>query len=216
MIFELKKSKDKEIKKMYSKAIKDLNEFFEINWLYNTPPLILVKTRKDINNLVGYKTPNWWVGWADDERKIYLLDKENLEKESCHKYSEKDFRQRIKHELGHQFFSLISKSKFSVNQFIWLNEGLAIFVSGQLREKEIPKKFEKFLSQYSKWDGKSYGEAGYAIKLLVEKFGKEKLIGLIKSLKKIKSQKDFNLLFKKIYDKNPTYNFFNKLLEENS
>lgn len=43
---------------------------------------------------------------------------------------------------------------------------------------------------------------------------REKLLNLIKSLSKVNSEKDFNKLFKETYGSNPTYRFFNKLLNK--
>jgi hypothetical protein len=208
MIFELKEKKDKELEKMHQKAMKELNKFFEIDWRYNQPNIFLVKNRKTIDILLGKKTKNWVIAWSD-KRDIFLLDKKNIEKESCHKYSKETFENRIKHELAHSFFEILSKG----NVFpLWLNEGVGTYVAKQ--DKEIRfEKFERFLKFYSNWELEGYGESYLVIKLLIKNFGKTKLLKLIKSLSKIKSEKEFNSLFNKIYQSFPTYKFFNQLLK---
>lgn len=210
MIFELKIKKDKLIEKTYKKSMKELGEFFKINWIRNTPKVIIVKTRKEIDKLKGYKTPGWIIAWANMGT-IYLLDPKSYKKESSHVYSEKKFVKTIKHELCHLFFGIATKAN-NHDQFIWFNEGVAGFLSEQYKDKPKPKKFEKFLSQYSTWKEKPYNESSHAVKYLAKEFGKAKLLELIKSLSTVKSEKDFNRLFKKIYGSNPTYRFFNKLL----
>lgn len=212
MIFTLKQKRDKLLEEMYNKAMKELDEFFGLNWKKNTPNIIIVKNRKEIDKLKKRKTENWVVGWADGIT-IYLLNRRNYEKESSHKYSKTTYYQLLKHELTHLFFEIISKSN-TMNQFIWFNEGLAGFLSGQWKDKKIPEKFEKFLKQYSNWNGNAYNESANAVRLLNYKFGKEKLLKLIKSLSTVKSEKDFNNSFKSIYKSEPTYKFFNNLLNK--
>jgi len=213
MIFEIKEKKDKELEEMYKKAMKELDEFFGLNWKINLPKVFLIKTRKEINNLRKEKTENWMVAWAE-KHSIYILDKDNYEKESSHKYSKEHYFKLLKHELCHLFFQIVAESKFTYNQFIWLNEGLSGYLSEQYKDKTKPERLSEFLSQYSNWNGKSYNESSYAVKLLVDKFGKTKILALIKNLEFVKSEKDFNKLFKEIYGSEPTYKFFNILLKE--
>lgn len=208
MIFELKQKKDGELELMYNRAIKELNLFYKIKWKKSIPNIILLNSRKEINNFKFEKTPSWLVGWAN-ENIVYLLDRKSYEKESSHEYSKEKYYLLLKHELSHLFFDKFSNSN-TLDQFIWLNEGVAGCLSEQFKEK--PKKFEKFLDQYSNWNGNAYNESSYAIKFLREKFGDKKLRLLIKSLYKIKSEEDFRKLFQKIYGEKPSYKFFNSLL----
>ena len=212
MIVELKEKKDKELSDMYKKAMKELDAFFKLNWKIDIPKIIIFKTRKEIDKFKKEKTPNWLVGWADGNV-IYLLDRKNYEKESLHKYSKESYFRLLKHELCHLFFENVSEAN-TLSQFIWFNEGVAGFLSEQYKEKQKPEKFVKFLSQYSSWKGDAYVESLYVVKLLVDKFGKQKLLSFIRKLGEVKIEKDFNKLFKKIYGENPTYRFFNKLLLE--
>jgi len=211
MIFEIKEKKDKQLTSMYEKSMKELDSFYKLNWKYNTPRIILLKNRAEIDNLKNKKTPSWLVSWAE-ENNIYLLNGNNYEKESSHKYSKETYFRLLKHELSHLFFEIVSKAN-TMNQFIWLNEGVAGCLSEQYKEKNKPKKLKKFLDQYSDWKGDAYNESTYAIKSLKDKFGDEKLLSLIKSLSQVKSKNDFENLFKKIYGSLPTYSFFNKILK---
>jgi len=210
-IYELKEKKDKEVDLMYKKSMEELDSFYKLNWKYNTPRIIVLKNRKEIDNLKNKKTPGWLVGWTEGNN-VYLLDRKNYEKESSHKYSDEEYFQLIKHELSHLFFGIVSRAN-GMNQFIWLNEGVAGCLSQQYKGKNKPKKLGKFLGQYSNWKGDAYKESTYAVKILKDKFGDQKLLILIKSLSFVKSQKDFNKIFKEVYGSEPTYKFFNSLLK---
>ena len=213
MIFEIKEKQDKELEEMYEKAMKELDEFFELGWKRNTPRIFIVNTRKEIDNLRHEKTADWVIGWAN-KINIYLLNKVSFEKESCHKYSKIFYYKLLKHEICHLFFKIISKADTRDN-FLWLNEGIAGYLSEQYKDEKRPKRFQKFLNQYSDWKGNAYNESSHAIKLLFDQFGKEKLLTLIKSLGKVKTEQDFNDLFEKVYGEKPNYDFFNKLLKQN-
>jgi len=71
--------------------------------------------------------------------------------------------------------------------------------------------FSNFLDFYDKGGSGVYNESGFAVQLLVEKFGKQKLFELIKNLKSVKSADEFNASFKNIYGFEATYNGFNSL-----
>jgi len=210
MIFELQQKKDKELQEMYGKAMRELDLFYKLNWKRNTPNIIIVKTRKEIDQLRGCKTERWLIGWAE-RRNFYILDKKTFEKESNHKYSKTTYYKLIKHELSHLFFGILVNAK-NWDQFNWFDEGVAGYLSEQYKNFPKPQKLKTFLDQYSTWKGDAHHESSYAIKLLSEKFGEQKLLKLIKSLSKVGSEKDFNNLFKEIYRSKPTYPFFNKLL----
>lgn len=210
MIFKISSSKNKELEEFYEKSMKDLGTFFGVNWKYNRPRLMLVRDRTTINNLRDQKTEDWVVGWVN-KGDFYVLDRNNYEKESCHKYSKKEYFCLIKHELAHLFSHILSRNTHNPK---WLWEGVATYVSGQNELKKPVTKFHDFLKFYTQSGKGIYRESGFAVELLVKKFGKQKLLRLIKSLPKANTKIKFNKLFKKIYGKNSTYKFFNELLKD--
>lgn len=107
MIYQFQSLKNQKIYQMYKKAMKELNEFFEINWVENTPNIYIFPDRKAIDMFKGYKTKRWMAGWAEVNN-IYLLGPENYEAESIHKYSNEEYFMLIKHELSHLFFNVLS------------------------------------------------------------------------------------------------------------
>jgi len=210
MFFTIQSHDEKSLEKIYNRLVRELNVFFDLNLEKNKPKIFLVKDRKSINKLIGEKTQDWVVGWVDNSN-VFVLDKENFERESCHKYSEKGYSNLIKHELVHvltQFFSGILNMSIKPD---WLWEGLAIYLSNQNRNKKKPnqlKEFIKFYSQNNK-SSKVYKESGFAVEFLVKNFGRQKLLNLIKSLKNINSEKAFAKKFKEIYGFRLSYKNFN-------
>ena len=208
MVFKIKKIQNKRLEAFYKKSMKELDNFFKINWKSNLPSIFLIPDRKTIDLLKHKKTEKWIVGWANGQN-IFLLDPNNYSKESSHKYSEEEYKALLKHELCHLFYDEISKYSQKPR---WLDEGIATYLSGQNKFKKIPKKFNKFLDYYNGGGKGIYNESGFAIEILIKKFGKKKILNLIKKLPRIKNKTHFNKEFAKIYGFNLTYKNFNKLL----
>lgn len=205
MVYKIQKVNDEKLEKVYKRSIKELNEFFNLKWQENLPRLILVTDRKTIDTLRRYKTEPWLVGWANNEN-IYILDYINYERESNHKYSDKEYFGLIKHELAHSFTDKITNN---LQKPIWLLEGLALYLDGRNDPNKKPKKFKNFIKHYDKFNFEVYKESGYAIQFLVKKYGKNKLIKLLKESKNIDSSKDFAKLFKRMYGFDLNYKNFN-------
>ncbi|MAG01740.1 hypothetical protein CMI42_00210 [Candidatus Pacearchaeota archaeon] len=209
MTFSIQYIDDEKIEKDYKKAISELGNFFELNWEFNKPRIFLVKNRVTIDKILGKKTEDWVVGFVN-KADVYMLDRENYEKESCHKFSEEEYSKTIKHELAHSFFQVISGFK---NKPDWLWEGMAIYLSDQDETKNKPKEFSEFLDYYEKSGPGVYKESGFVVKLLVEKFGKQKILELIKSLMSINSKKEFQDKFKAVYGFELNYGNINEQLD---
>jgi hypothetical protein len=195
MAFLIQSINDKKVEVDYEKSMNELDEFFELNWIVNKPRVFLVKDRQTIDKILGKKTEDWVVGFVN-KADVYILDKDNYENESCHKYSDEEYSKTIKHELTHSFFQAVSGFK---NKPDWLWEGIAIYLSEQYKTKSKPKKFSEFLDYYEKSGSGVYKESGFVVKLLVEKFGKQKILKLMKSLKDINSKEQFEDKFREIY-----------------
>jgi hypothetical protein len=203
------------LEEAYRDSIKELNDFYGINWTKDLPKVQIVPDRKSIDALRGKKTEPWVVGGRVGKDSVFLLDRKNYGTESNHTYSEAEYLALLKHELSHCFFHRLSGASDSKHSRpIWLTEGVAIYTAGQNVFKKRPGTFEKFLNFETTGGSGVYGEAGFVVELLVHKFGKEKLLELIKSLGSIKSTEEFNTKFKEIYDFDPSYEKFNGLWRE--
>lgn len=210
MIYKLKEQRDKFIEKIYKDSMKNLNKFYEVNWTYGRPNVLIPESRKQIDQLKDMKTERWVIGWSSGQF-IYVLDRKKYEKESSNKYSVPFYMATVKHELSHAFYNIKSKG---INTPRWLCEGVAIYTSGQNKLKKMPVKFSTFLGFYENGGREIYSESGFAVQLLVKKYGKKKLLKLISSLNIVKDKEDFSKLFKKIYGFVLNYGNFNSLLKK--
>ena len=206
-MLEIKNKKDKLAEKFYNESMKELNEFFNINWQQNKPLLIFVSDRKIFDNIYKRKTEKWIVA-CNTGVAIFILDRKNFEKQSSHKYSDEHYKKLIKHELCHSFCDVLAYRKFYP---LWFGEGIALYLAEQIKEKIPPKEFSNFLEFYDKQDSKMYDEGGFVVAVLIEKFGRDRLIRLIKKLNDVESEEDFMKEFKKIYKFDLNYKNINEL-----
>ena len=212
MIFNLKTKRDQKLETFYEDSMKELGEFFEINWNRNRPNVWLVPDRKTIDDLRGEKTPGWVVGWGGAQYGgVYILDSKNFEKESDNKYSPERWNALIKHELVHCFYDIITGYQRKPR---WLGEGVAVYLSGQNQWHKPVNNFKTFLDSYDHVDKSVYSESGFVIELLIEKFGREKLLELLRKIKEEKpDEKGFKEMFESNYGIELKYEKLNALLK---
>lgn len=191
----IKQSDSTKVKDFYDKAMKELIQFYGINWIDNTPVIHVVDSRKDYNIMAGHSTEDWEVGKAYDDNKLLLLSPNSYEKESTHKYTDNEYYSLIKHELSHLFFNIFSKS----GEPAWLNEGFAIYVSDQLSRKERPKVFKNFLKYYSYEDKDIYEEVGFVVEGLIKRYCKDRVVGFLRRLCDVNSEEDFKREFEEYF-----------------
>ena len=150
------------------------------------------------------KTENWVVGWSWGRSAVFILNPENISKESCHDGSQYNIEHLIKHELCHSFFQM----KFGQSNFNWINEGVSIYVAGQLDKYKMPKEFKGFLD-----DVKVYEESGSVIKLVIDNFGKEKLFEFLHKQNGISEINELKSVFEEIFKEKLDYSYFNTLIK---
>ena len=182
------------------------DNFFEIK-LQTKPCLFLVDSHKQFEQIISKPMPNWLTGY-NVYNLIFILHPDKWQTESNHQYSPDKFKATLKHEICHIYFKKITGS----SQPIWLNEGLALYLSGQLKFRKDPGKLDNFL-QFSTdntiGNQTVYDQSGFAVQTLHQKYGKQNLLKLIKSIKTLKSPSKFSTLFQKIYKIPLTYQTFN-------
>ncbi len=206
-VFKVTSIENKKLQKYKDKAIEELNEFFDKKWVYNTPKIFIVDDRKTINLLKEQETEDWVVGWSWGRMAIYILNPNNISKESCHDGSKYNIEHLIKHELCHSFFQMT----FGRSNFTWINEGVSVYVAGQLDKYGMPLEFNGFL------DGKKvYQESGNAIKLILDNFGKKTLFEFLKKQSGIEDNDELKSVFKDVFKADLTYSFFNTLKDKSS
>lgn len=205
MIYKIIQQEDDFLEKIYRESMDDLNVFYEINWKHHLPKIIVVDDRKTIDLLKWEETENWVIGWAE-AKTVYVLNRDNFEKESNHKYNPDKYAALIKHELSHLFLNILSGGH---GKPVWLTEGFAIYTSGQNKFNKKPTDFKKFLEFHNNGGEGVYAESGFFVQALVEKFGKQKLLDLAKELKNKKTKEEFGQFFSKEYGFDLSYDEVN-------
>ena len=168
--------------------------------------LTLVYSREEMNNLLGYKTASWFVGYAGSSSKIFMLSPSVFDRESNH--SKRDFRKVLCHEICHLFIRQIHNSY----EPVWLEEGLAYCVAGQKsRLKNSNPIFNNpeaiFLidtrNRWNKTIGSQpdvpYALAFLLVDFLIRCYSKDRVIKLLISLEGRYNKKRFCQKFRKIY-----------------
>lgn len=208
-LFRLSGEPNKNLENEIQKIMEELNDFFGINWVHNVPKVVLLDSRELINKVMGKETPDWWIGHWDGHSTVYLLDRDKFETESNHKkIGVAEYRALIKHELCHAF----QTARGFYWKPVWLREGLCQYVAGQLEFMHERKAFGYFLNSFDKAEDKVYLEAGSVVRLLIEKFGKEKLMELFKQAKEQKPDEEgFKKIFEKLYGIELSYESINTL-----
>ncbi|MFC1722278.1 hypothetical protein ACFL0C_01370 [Patescibacteria group bacterium] len=207
-VFKVTPLENSKLQNYKDKAMNELNAFFEKEWIRDTPKIFMVDDRETINLLREQDTKDYIVCWSYGELAIFVLNPENVSKESSHDVDTYNLKQRIKHELCHSFFDLfISKSKFD-----WINEGVAIYTSGELESRyPMPNEFSGFL------DNKNvYSESGNVIKLLMDNFGKETLFEFFEKQNGLTDNDKLKSIFKEVYKADLAYSYFNTLKGKSS
>lgn len=170
--------------------------------------LTLVYSREEMNNLIGYKTASWFVGYAGFSGEIFMFSPSVFDRESNH--SQRDFRKVLCHEVCHLFIRQIH----NFYEPVWLEEGLAYCVAGQKsRLKNSNPIFNNpkalfLVDTRNRWNKtiSSQPDVPYAlafllVDFLIRSYSKDRLIKLLMSLGDKYNKKRFCQKFKKIYGK---------------
>lgn len=182
---------DKKYEKYLNSCRENLGKWFGINVLM--PHVLFVQSRKDYNKIMGRETSSWVTGTTMNNT-IFILDPKIYIKESSHD-DIKRFWKVLKHEYAHIYYNNITGC--SVPR--WLNEGVACYLAEQ--KKEEPSR-ESLLNPNIYFDkgGKDIYVVGYFwVEFLIMKYGKSKLLKLIKTINSKTTKNKFNADFKKIY-----------------
>jgi len=197
---------NKRIFKFLESTQKELKSFFGVT--IENPFVFFIESRRDMDRIIGRKTKQWESGWAENNS-IFILNPKIYTKESSHKDIE-HFWQVLKHEYCHLYFTKITGGSLPK----WLNEGLACYMADQVKKVPTKKKLLKVFDYYSKSDSRIYS-IGYSwTKLLIDRFGKRKLLKLIKSVDCDTSERKFAKKFYQVYGFNYSKKDFDKVFDD--
>ena len=172
------------------KAIQDYNEFFGIT-LQREFKIYMIHYREEMDIIQETKTEDWVVGHTRDYgTKIFIFDPEYYEKETGKK--QKYFKKLLKHEIVHVYIREIVNGKCPR----WLNEGLAYYLANQQISDKPLEEIVNCIDSHETFVVEHYRPSGRLVTMLIEKYGKEKIINLLKSSK---NPKEFFSAFQNIY-----------------
>ena len=204
MPFIIKHYADKKIDKLVRETSKQLCRFFGVEWKDNQPQIFVVPDRKTVDHLKGYPTPDWLSGWTEG-MEVFLLDPKEAFAHLPPEQREQSFQQIVRHELCHAFFFRITGSF----RPLWLNEGLAVYLSKQGSPGGKANKFSALFRE-GPLNAEYYQQAETSVSLLMRRFGKRKMLKLIKSIPQ-GSGHGFRQEFKSIFGSDPAEKFFSTL-----
>lgn len=181
--------------KTIQKALNQVLDFFgegKLNF-----KIVFLKKRFELNKIRGYKTKKWEVGGYYGGDTIYIFDKSVFDKVSDH--PKKYFYSTLVHEIVH----IYTEKNLNFLYPIWLTEGIAYVIAKQDREiKRYKKKDIKKAYNDKDWKKDTYYTSSCRFtKYLLNNFGKNKLIKLMKSLEIKEKKREFYKKFEKIFKK---------------
>jgi len=173
-------TENKKIFKLATESFEKIKTFFHDQKEPDITVHVLL-SRKDFDKALGRKTPEWMVGVTKNQD-IYIMSPEAFEKESSHPRSY--FGKVLMHEITHSFVLKINK-----NNMQWLDEGLALNLADQKKEKPDQKTINFFIKDknlYKNLDLDTFSTQGgyrisyFLVKYILSRFPKEIIIKLLK------------------------------------
>jgi hypothetical protein len=181
-------------KKLIEESYKSNKDFFRIEIpMFETR---IVYSREEFNKIWESETPDYVSAFAKDDN-IVIFSYGVFDKET--KWKKEKFQEALIHEINHLFYQELRDDEYDP---LWLSEGLATFMQHGRKKHEYKKKLKitkQILNQkFEEMNLESYQIFTVFVEYLILKFGKDKILELIKSLKE---GKELNNLFMEIYNK---------------
>ncbi len=192
-VFKIQSESNLKIEIFFKKSKKELDKFFDIE--VDLPKIFLLNSRREFNRYWGRKTKEWEVGRVENNF-IFVLDPQKYTQESNHKNPDA-FWKTIKHEHCHIYYrKIVGKSTP-----IWLNEGLAGYLSGQVQRKPEIDEAIKVVDLYNAKidDTRKYKLGYFWVRFLLQKFGRKKFLRSLNLLKGKVAAEEFRKIFFKVY-----------------
>lgn len=208
MVFNLSVNSDNLVQRAFLKGMEGLNSFWGINWQTGLPNIYICDSRIDFDLARGGKSRLDTVAFTRG-KDVILLSYEKIPDESSLSLNEEQYAALIGHELCHLFVNIVNGGK---KLPLWLNEGLSIYLSGQTEEGvgiwRRPKSFSSFIESDIENKKGAYEEGGFVVELLVKKFGKEKMIELVRKA----GNGELNSIFEEVYGFSLSYEEINNFV----
>lgn len=161
-------------------------DFFEVDDVPE-PRVGFVYSREDFDKLLGRKTERWERA-VSRQNGLFFIHSSKIEELTPH--TNADFWPVVKHEMSHWFYRHVTGVENGNPR--WFNEGLAGVVAEQRRTQKPAALDEPVVDKYYSYsDASNYAWGYWMVKYLLDEFGKEKLVALIKSLAGEEMTKNF-------------------------
>jgi len=164
----------------------------------------IVYSRKKFEEIWGSKTPDYVSAFTKDDN-IVIFSYGIFNKET--KWEKEKFQEALIHEINHLFYQELRDDEYDP---LWLSEGLATFMQHDKKrfnyKDKLKVKKEVLNQSFEDMTIESYQIFALFVEYLILEFGEEKILELIKGLKK---GEILNNLFQKIYKKS-----FDELIED--
>jgi len=177
---------------LINKTKEKYNNFFGIE--INEINLTVVNSREEIDKLKGFETKSRFVGWIGKHDNLFVLSEDKLESESNHKKEE--YEKILKHEIAHLYIHKLTKCRVPV----WLHEGLAMYLAGQVNPNITKEESMKALEFFNDNSKEVYLYAGAYVYFLIKEHGKDKIIDLLKKIPSEISKEDFQDIYSDAYN----------------
>lgn len=189
LLLELEKRPiPQELLETKEKAIQEFNDFFGIR-LQRQFNIYIIYTREEMDIIQEKKTEDWVAGY-NKSGQIFIFDPDCYNKETGRTLF--NVKKLLKHEITHSYFSHIVGN----NKPRWFNEGLAEYLPKRKTQEKTLEEIVNVIDYDEDFNGDQYAPANLLVNLLIEKFGKEKILLLLRSYH---SKEYFLSAFKEIY-----------------
>ncbi|MCR1934569.1 hypothetical protein ACQX0N_11345 [Clostridium tepidum] len=165
----------------YNKVI-NIKNIFKFK---NEVTIDVVDSLEELSDIVGISVPDWVIGISLPDS-ILILDHEKWKQSN---------NEKVENLILHEFIHVILNSKAQSILPIWLNEGLAVYFSGQYenykdKKPNINKNFNFYNMDYS--DGRLYHISIYIIMKLIEKYSIKRIVNETLKTKNFEQSKIFS------------------------
>ena len=168
----------------------------ELRHFFNAAPssgfsVYLAQNRAHLNLMYKKQSPEWVVGFGLSDSEVAVLDPKDWT-EGSRKFVNLD--RLIKHEMVHAFtqglngkkqaspcFYIDNKKEAAPSPF-WFEEGLAVYVSGQLEDWANAVRYDPAGKRFAQMTDGGYPVFGTIAEFLFERFGRDKILAVIRAL----------------------------------
>ena len=179
--------------KNLDRIIEECQDFFGVK-LKKVPKITFIYSRKEMDELLGRKTEPW-VRAVTRPSGLYFIHPSKIAELTPHKND--NYWQVVKHEMSHWFFNQITG--ISSGKPRWFTEGLAMYMADQKTLPPTPAEESISTKYYALTDNEVYRWGSIMVADLADRYGKVKIVSLVKRIDKETTPESFANDFKSVF-----------------